>query len=76
MFELQREKFQRQFVEIRQLIENPDGNRFAQARGEAGKFLVHAVFVHGWFSATAGRHYNTKHLRCKRDCLCPVCPPN
>ena len=29
-------------------------NGFAQTRSEVGKFLVHAVFVYGWFSATAG----------------------
>jgi hypothetical protein len=45
----------------------PIGNQFAQARRKAGKFLVHAVFVCGWFSATAGKHGNTKHSRCKGE---------
>ncbi len=31
----------------------PTVNGFAQARGKAGKFVVHAVFGYGWFSATA-----------------------
>jgi hypothetical protein len=31
----------------------------AKADGEAGKFWIHAVFVRGWFSATAKAHDNT-----------------
>ena len=60
MFELERKKFQRQRGEL--WITNcrlPAGNQFAQARGEAGEVIFHAVFVHGWFSATASLNYSS-----------------
>ena len=60
------EKLQRQLGELR--IADCGlriGNQPAQADGEMGKFRVHAVFVRGWFSATAEKHDNTKPRRCK-----------
>ena len=63
--ELEGEKLQREGIEFRLLVGTarctvrtpqrgvPTMDGFAQTRGEAGKFFVHAVFVHGWFSATA-----------------------
>jgi hypothetical protein len=46
MFELEREKFQGQPGELRAAdCGLRMGNQIAQARGEAGQFLVHAVFV-------------------------------
>jgi hypothetical protein len=57
-------------------------NGLAQARGKAGKFVVHAVFGYGWFSATADQHYTAKRRGGKRiatgfaaqDCQWCVCP--
>ena len=65
---LQREQFEREPVELRIVNRGSGtGNQFAQARGEAGKFLVHAVFVCGWFSATAEGHDSGKTSRRKRE---------
>ena len=63
VLELAGKKFHRQGVKILALKTGTDG--LAQARGETGKFRVHAVFVCGWFSATAEDYDNTKPLRCK-----------
>ena len=81
VFKLKREQFQsevRRKLPICRFAGLPIGNRRspAQARGEAEKFFVHAVFVHGWFSATADGHDNTKRFRCKRDCLRRICRPD
>ena len=46
VFELKREKFQREFGKLPVADGRlPAGHQLAQARGEAGKFLIHAVFV-------------------------------
>ena len=75
--ELKRKKFQCEFGELPITgCRLPVGNQLAQTRGEIEKFFIHAVLIHGWCSATAGGHYNTKHLRCKRDCLCVICASN
>jgi hypothetical protein len=55
VLELKREEFQREFGKL--AIADwrlPIGNQRAQPGGEIGKFWIHAVFVRGWFSATAG----------------------
>jgi hypothetical protein len=68
--ELQREEFKSKLGELR--IADCGlriGNQLAQARGKAGKFFLHAVFVYGWFSATADRHYNAKSPCGKREAL-------
>jgi hypothetical protein len=48
----------------------------AQARGEAGKFWIHAVFDCGWLSATAGEDINAVS-RGHKPGLCVFCvgPP-
>lgn len=60
-FKLKREQLQGEFGELPIVdCRLPIGNQSAQARGEAGKFFVHAVFVHGWFSATANKKTSMK----------------
>jgi hypothetical protein len=77
VLELEGEQLQRELGELRSVeCGVPIGNQPAQARGEAREFFVHAVFVRGWFSATASRDDNTRPFRRKRDCLCAVCPPD
>jgi len=56
MLKLQRKQFNGQGIEVFAL--KTGSNRTTQARGEAGEFFIHAVFVRGWFSATAGVHNN------------------
>ena len=54
ILELEREQFEREGGEL--LIADcqlPIGNQRTQLGGEIKKFFVHAVFVRGWFSATA-----------------------
>ena len=70
VIKLKREQFQSEFGELPIAdCRLPIGNQSAQTRGEVGKFFVHAVFGHGWFSATAGSHANIKPPFRKRDCL-------
>ena len=71
VLELQREQFQRERIEFRFGVAPAHGVVLGgrqlrpQARGKLRKFCVHAVLVHGWCSATAGRHDNTPRFRRK-----------
>ena len=58
VFKLKREKLERESIKLIAL--RLPRRSEAKAGGEAGKLFVHAVFVHGWFSATADRQYSSK----------------
>jgi hypothetical protein len=67
VFELEREQFESELCKLPIAdCRLPIGNQIVQARGETGKFFVHAVLFVGWFSATARSHYILKQVCRKR----------